>query len=623
MHRRHFLAGAGAAAGWAAIGAPLPSLAANPVERKLHGLSAFGELALPEDFAQFSYARPEAPQGGSFAFQPSNWAYNQNHQTFNTLNSFILKGAAPPRMELCFDTLMVRAWDEPDALYCSLARNVEISADRNSFTFELREEARFHDGTPVTAHDAAFSYMLLREEGHPRITAYLDELEEAVALDDATLQLRFSGKQSARAVLAMLPSVPVFSKAFHEQVPFADHVSEKPLGSGPWRVGEFEFGRFIEYERVRDHWGRDLGVFRGLDHFDRLRIDFFLDRQAGFEAFKKGETRWRQEFTSKTWATEYGFPAMERGEAVQMEFPGEQVASLQGWALNARRKRFANPLTRQAIGMVFDFEWTNRSLFYDAYERSHSLFGNSEFAAEGLPDAAELALIEPFRNTLPEAVFGEAVRQPVSDGSGRNRAAQREAIRLLEAAGWQRNGDGLVDADGERLTIEFLIRAPVFERILGPYTENLRRIGVDASIRLVDGSQFQARVESFDFDAVGLAFNYGATPGMETLMQFFHSTSAARQGSQNYPGIALEAADRLVEKCGEAESREELAVCLRALDRVLRAHHFWIPNWFSANHRVAMWDMFGWPEPKPDYAFPVERMWWQDPQKAERLGIAG
>jgi microcin C transport system substrate-binding protein len=619
--RREFVRGLGCGAALAGAGIALPSisLAGNPVAEKLFGLSSFGELKYTPQATHFDYAWPDAPKGGRFAFSPSYWYFNQNTQTFNTLNSFVLKGEAPPRMELCFDTLMTWAIDEPDTLYCALAKSVEISQDRNSYRFELRPEARFHDGSPVTAADVVFSYLTIKEKGHPQLSVDLVELVDVAEIDRLIVELRFSGMQSDRAILSVANSVPILSKPFYHKLGFENHVMEVPLGSGSWKVGKFSAGSFIEYDRVHDYWGKDLFFARGLDHFDTLRIDFFRERQAGFEAFKKGEVRWREEFTSKTWATEYNFPAVEEGKVIKVEISGETRPSLQGWAVNTRREKFNDARTREAIALAFDFNWTNKNLFYGAYERSHSMFEKSDYAASGLPTAGELALLEPLRSQLPESVFGEAVRQFDSDGSGKDRIALRRARELLGEAGWKHDGNGYVDGRGNNLEFEFLIGAQVFERILGPFVENLKSIGVPASIRLVDPSQFQARLEEFDFDIAGLAFSFGVIPTRESMKQFFQSDEADRTGSNNYPGIKLAALDQLIDKIDAVNSREELQTVMKAIDRVLRAHYFWIPNWFAPNHRIALWDMFDWKAEKPDYFFPVERLWWFNKEKAAAL----
>ena len=617
--RRDFLKLSMAAA--AASFAERVAFAAAPAEVPLHGLSAFGDIKYPPDFAQFDYANPEAPKGGTFNFQPGYWYYNQNVLTFNTLNCFVRTGDAPPRMEMCFDSLMVGAWDEPDSLYGLVAETVTIASDRNSFTFSLRPDAHFHDGSPLTAEDVAFSYNLLKEKGHPQLALALSEMTAAEAMDRHEFRLVFSGKQSERTVFTAV-QFPIFSKASLEGRSFDSSGLDPLLGAGPYKVGRFSPGRYIEYDRVEDYWARDLPVVRGLYHFDRIRIDFFRDRNAAFEAFKKGEALWREEFTSRVWATGYDFPALHEGKVVRREFPEERVADMQGWALNQRRARFRDARVREAISLCFDFEWTNRSFFYGLYERSLSPFQQSDFVAEGLPSPEELALLERFRGQIPDAAFGEAVVPPASDGSGRDRDLLGRARELFMEAGWRPKGRLLHNEAGEPFTLEYLVRDEVFVQVSTPFIENLRAIGVDASIRLIDASQYQLRLTSFDFDMVGLRFSIGATPTRDSLELVFHSRSAAVEGSRNLPGTADPAVDGLIEIAGRATSRGELIVALRALDRVLRARRDWIPNWHSPHHRVAYWDVFGFKEPKPDYFFPVEALWWYDEEKARAIGKA-
>ncbi len=623
LDRRRFNVLAGSALATSLL--PEITLASNRTGTPLHGLSAFGELKYPADYPHFDYVNPDAPKGGTFAFSVPNWLYNQNAQTFNTLNSFVLKGEAPPRLELCFDSLMTNyltmAIDEPDSVYGVVAKTVEISEDRNTYRFKLRPEAKFHDDQAITAEDVAYSYTLLKDKGHPDLALDLINMNEAVALDKGTVELRFNGKQSDRAILTTV-SYPVFSKAYYQANEFDKSTMDAPLSSGPYKVGKVSAGEFIEYQRVEDYWAKDLGFARGQFNFDRLRIEFYRDRQAAFEAFKKGKINWREEFTSKVWATEYNFPALEEGKVIKRHFSDELRPTLQGWAVNTRRKKFSDIKTRRAIGLCFDYEWTNAQLFYGAYTRSQSLFETSDFKAEGLPSPGELALLNPLRSKLPREVFGEAVQQPMTDGSGNARANLRKAARLLKKAGWQRQAQQLVDKDGKPFSLEFLIRSPTFERILGRFVSNLKAIGIDASIRLVDPAQYQARLEEFDFDITGIAFSLLATPTQDGMKQFFFSEFAERPGSKNYPGIKLAPIDRLLEEIGAAKSREDLVFAMRALDRVLRSHHFWIPNWYSANHRVAYWDMFGFNEPKPDYGFPVEQLWWYDEEKARAIGKA-
>ena len=619
--RRRFLILSGGIAASAAF--PALSRAENPSGVELHGLSAFGDLKYPRDFSHFDYASPEAPVGGTFNFQPGYWYYNQNVQTFNTLNSFVRRGDAPPRMELCFDGLMADCWDEPDAIYCHLAESVTISDDRNRFTFTLRPEARWHDGTQVTADDVVFSYMTLKEQGHPELLLPLGVLTDATADDDRTVTLHFDGTQSAQAILE-IAAFPILSKTWFDTRDFTASTLEPLLASGPYKVGRFSAGSYIEYERVPDYWANDLGTARGLDRFETIRIEFYQERQAAFEAFKKGAITWREEFTSITWATDYDFPALTEGKVVKRLFDREKRPSMQATAVNLRRARFRDRRVRDAISLCFDFEWTNKNLFYDAYEKSHSLFNGSPYETSGPPDDDELALIDKLSDEyeLPEEIREDAWREPASDGSGRDRSRLRGAIGLLTEAGWKNDGGLLRNAAGETLDFEILIRSSSFERIFNPWVETMRGIGINASVRLVDPAQYQARTAGFDFDAAVSAIGWTATPVSSSLENVFGSRAAKEEGSRNWTGTADPLIDALIAEVGAAETREQHRIAMRVLDRVLRLKRDWIPNWSSANHRVAYWDMFGFKEPKPDYFWPVERLWWIDGAKAEALGKA-
>ena len=343
-----------------------------------------------------------------------------------------------------------------------------------------------HDGSAVTAADVVWSALTIKETGHPQLSLDLVNLVEAVADGDHAVEFVFNGKQSDRAILSIAAGLPVLSKAYYTTVKFSDAAIDPPLGSGRYKVKRASIGQFIEYEKAPDYWARELSVMRGLDHFDVLRIDFFQERQAAFEAFKKGEILWRQEFTSKTWATEYNFPAVLDGRVLRLEIPEEKRPSLQAFALNTRRDKFAHPATRQAIATLFDFEWTNRNLFFNAYKRSNSLFARSEFVAEGKPDEAELKLLEPLRSKLPDTVFDTAVMQNVTDGTGKDRSIFRKADRLFAEASWKKKNGQLLDGQNRQLSIEVLIDSQVFERILSPYGENLRAMGIEVNLRLVD-----------------------------------------------------------------------------------------------------------------------------------------
>ncbi|KAA0972336.1 ABC transporter substrate-binding protein [Aureimonas fodinaquatilis] len=618
LNRRHFTSLLLGAAGAAAL--PGRLLANNQPMVPLHGLSAFGELKYQPDFQHFDYANVDAPAGGRMVLTVPNWLFNQAPDTFDTLNSFVLQGNAPPRIEKLYDTLMVSALDEPDSIYCALAESVSMAEDGNSFTFRIRPEAMFSNGEPVLAEDVAFSYRTLKEEGHPSLMMVLAELSGVEVTAEREVRLDFTGRQTVPAALGTMAGIPILPAAFFAGKEFTRTGMEPIPGSGNYRIGRFEPGRFIEYEKRDDYWGTNLPFARGLDHFQTLRIEFFRDRQTALQAFKKGEITCRQEFTTKAWATEYDIPAVRDGRILKREFPGEKRPKFQCWALNQRRARFADPRVRQAINLCFDFEWTNANLMYGLRTHSDSCFQGSEFVATGTPGPEELALLEPLRNDLPASVFETAWTQPVSDGSGFDRAMLRQANELLTAAGWTRQGGGLVNQNGELFTLEYMINDPEQQRVYGKMIENLKRLGINASFRLVDPAQYQDRQNRFDFDMMLVAFSLSATPTPDSLRMFFGSSMKDVQGGYNFPGMASPAIDTLIEQTGTVNSRDELVTVMRCIDRTLRARLDWVPNITSDVHHVAFWNMYGMADTKPDYGFPVESLWWYDEDKARNSG---
>lgn len=599
-----------------ATGAVLAALAvsgAATASERLHGLSIFGDLKYPQGFSHFDYVNPDAPKGGELSQVGPNVLFNQGFLTFDSLNSFILRGTAAQGMELTFDSLMVRAADEPDALYGLIAKSVSRSEDGNSIAFHLREEARFHDGTPLTAEDAAFSLRLLKEKGHPLISQNMREVKEIAAPDPHTLIIVFTGEQT-RDLPLFIAQLPIFSKAYYTAHEFDQTTLEPPLGSGPYKVKTVRPGRSITYERVKDYWAKDLNVNVGRWNFGEIRFEYFRDRTAQFEAFKAGAYLLREEFTAKYWATEYNFPAVENGRVKRVTLRDDTPSGAQGWFINLRREKFADPRLREALSYAFDFEWMNRNQFYGLYERTESFFEKSPMKAEGLPSAAELTLLEPFRESLPPEVFGPPVTPPVSDGSGRDRTMLRRAAELMNEAGWTVEDGKRVNEDGDVLSIEFVSDEPTWERIIAPYVATLRRLGVDANIRFIDSAQYQERLKSYDFDITVMRYSLLPTPGVE-LRSYWHSDFADQPGSRNLSGIANPAVDALIEKVIAAETREEQITAGRALDRVLRAGHYWVPQWYKALHHIAMWDRFGRPEEKPTYARGIISTWWSKDAK--------
>jgi microcin C transport system substrate-binding protein len=593
------------------------ALAQASADAERHGMSSFGDLKYPPDFKHFDFVDPNAPKGGTFSQIGPNTIFNQNQLTFNSLNSYILRGDAAQGMELTFASLMTRAGDEPDALYGLAARAVRISADGLTYRFALRPQARFHDGSRLTAHDVAFSLTVLKDKGHPIIVQLMRDFAGAEVVDDANVVLRFAPKR-ARDVPLFAASLPIFSRAYYSSRAFEESSLDIPLGSGPYRVGRFEPGRFIEYNRVPDWWGATLAVSRGRYNFDTLRYEYYRDRDVGFEGFTAKSYLFREEFTSRLWATRYNFPAIKDGRVKREVLPDDTPSGAQGWFINTRRPKFKHPKLREALIFAFDFEWTNKTIMYGSYDRTHSVFQNSEMMANGKPGTAELALLEPFRGKAPEEVFGEPFVPPVSDGSGQDRSLLRQGARLLQEAGYVIKNRRRVSPQGQPVTIEFLLDEPSFQAHHMPFIKNLATLGIEATIRIVDPVQMQQRRNEFDYDITIQRFSFSATPG-DSLRTYFTSQSAALKGSQNLAGIADPAIDAMIDRILAADSRTALVTACRALDRLIRAGRYWIPHWYKASHWIAYWDTFGRPPGKPRYARGVLDTWWHDRNKASKI----
>jgi microcin C transport system substrate-binding protein len=547
--------------------------------------------------------------------------FNQNFLTFNSLNSYILKGDAAQGMELTFASLMASAEDEPDGMYGLAARAVRISPDGLVYRFLMRPEARFHDGSRLTAQDAAFSLNILKDKGHPIITILTRDMLGAEAENDETLVVRFAEKR-ARDVPLFVAALPIFSRAYYATKSFDESTLDVPLGSGAYKVGRFEAGRFIEYERVKDWWGAGLPVSRGLNNFDIVRFEFYRDRDVAFEGFTAKSYLFREEFTSRIWATRYDFPAIRDGRVKREELPDQTPSGAQGWFINTRREKFKDRRLREALIYAFDFEWTNRNIMYGAYKRTVSLFQNSEMMAEGPPSAEEVALLEPFRGQLPDEVFGAPFMPPVTDGSGQDRNMLRKAAVLLQSAGIVRRDGKMVTPQGERITIEFLSDEQSFQPHHLPFIKNLATLGIDATLRLVDPVQYKARTDGFDFDIAINRLSFSSTPG-DGLRPYLTAQAAATKGSQNYAGIADPVIDALTDRIIAAATRPDLVMACKALDRVFRAGRYWIPQWYNPSHRVAYWDVFGHPAAKPRYARGIPETWWYDRDKAAKLERPG
>lgn len=567
-----------------------------------HALTLYGEAPkYPANFKHFDYVNPDAPKGGVLRLPGLNG--------FDSFNPFIPKGNAADRIGLIYDTLTYHSPDEPFTEYGLLAEKIEKAPDNSYVRFFLNPKARFHDGEPVTAEDVIFTFNALLEHGDPMYRHYYADVAEVVAESPRTV--RFSFKHAGNRELPLiLGQLQVLPKHWWEGRDFSRGGLEVPLGSGPYRIAGFSPSSSIRFERVKDWWAKDLPVARGMYNFDEIRIEYFRDMAVALEAFKAGQFDVNLEYSAKDWATGYNSPALRAGRFVQEAFPNRNPAGMQGFVFNLRKPMFQDPRVREAIALLFDFEWANRQLFYGAYKRTHSYFENSEMAATGLPSAAELKLLEPLRGKIPDRVFTEAFSPPVSDGTGIIRDQARKAYQLLTEAGYRIENDKMVDAQGNPLVFEFLNTQANLERVILPFKRNLAELGIELQIRRVDVSQYINRLRSRDFDMTSAIWPQSSSPGNEQR-EFWHSSSADNPGSRNLIGLRDPAIDQLVDGLIRADSRESLITHTRALDRVLLWGNYVAPNYYVDAYRVAYWKRFGHPQKTPLYDYGL-MTWWQE-----------
>ncbi|MBL8702812.1 MAG: ABC transporter substrate-binding protein [Alphaproteobacteria bacterium] len=575
---------------------------------KSHGIAMHGDLKYPADFRHFEYANPDAPKGGEVRFAAPG--------SFDSFNPYVLKGV-PIGVPGTIETLMVNSGDEPFSEYCLLCETIEVPADRSWIVFNLRPQARFQDGSPVTVDDVIWTFETLKTKGHPRYRAYYASVLKAEKLGERAVKFSFADGTN-RELPLITGQLPVMSKAWWATRDFEKQTLEAPLGSGPYKLDSFEQGRFVVVKLLPDYWGKDLPVRRGVNNFGAMRYDWYRDVTVMQEAFKSGEYHVRLENQALAWATRYESPAKERGLYRLEELPTRMVSGMQGFAMNMRREPFKDARVREALAYAFDFEWSNRTLFHGAYTRTRSYFDNSELSARGLPGKDELEILEPLRGQIPERVFTEEYNPPKTDGSGNIRDNLRVATRLLREAGWQVKDGKLVDGQGRQMKFEVLLNSgSAFERIVLPYVESLKRLGIDASARSVDTAQYQRRSEEFDFDMTVDVFGQSESPGNEQRDQWT-SQVADTQGSGNSTGLKSPAVDKLVELVIAAPDRASLVTRVRALDRVLQWSFLVVPNWHSRVARVASWDRFGRPAVLPRTGYDPS-VWWVDTAKDEAL----
>ncbi|MBN35903.1 MAG: hypothetical protein CMM46_14245 [Rhodospirillaceae bacterium] len=573
-----------------------------------HGISIFGDLKYATDFPHFDYVNPDAPKGGDVR----RWSFGG----FDSLNPFILKGTAAPGLGQVYDSLLAGSADEADSAYGLVAELIRMPEDRSWVAFKLRPEARFHDGEIMDVEDVIWTFETLTTEGHPYFAALFANVESVVDEGDRWVRFNFDSPGN-RELPLLVGSIDVLPKHWFEGRDFADTSLDVPLGSGPYRISDVDAGRSITYERVDDYWGADLPVNIGLYNFGTVRYDEYLDFDIALEAFKAHEYDYKSENNSKLWATAYTGPNFDDGLIIKEEVSHGRPTGMQAFVFNLRRPLFQDARVREALGYAFDFEWSNENLFYGQYARNTSYFSNSDLAATDAPSDAELALLEPYRDQLPEEVFGDVYTPPVTDASGNIRQHLREAKALLEEAGWTIQDGALTGPGGEVMEFEIILVQPAFERIVQPFARNLERLGAVVNIRIVDAAQYERRLETFDFDMTVRSWRSSETLGNEQR-DYWGSATADVEGSFNTGGIKNPVVDALIEEVIFAESRDEMTTAARALDRVLLWNHYVIPHWHIDYDRVAYWDKFGQPDLIPTNGI-VFSAWWVDPEKAAAL----
>jgi len=589
-----------------------------------HAFTVLGEPALPADFQSFPYVNPNAPKGGEVNLADIG--------TFDSFNPFILRGTPDQHgagawiilpggsgsgssVGHVWETLLTSSADEIATGYGHLAESIEVPNDKTWVVFNLRPEAKFSDGEPVTAEDVAWTFRTLLAQGRPAIRIQFADVKDVVVEGPRRVRFNFKTTQN-RELPLVVGGLPVLPKHFFDGRDFTKPLTDAPIGSGPYRVSSFELGRSVTFARDPNWWAADMPTGRGTNNFDRVRVEYFRDSTVAMEAFKAGKADVRSENVAKNWATAYDFPAVKNGLVLKRVYKHELPAGIQGYAMNTRRPVFADPRVRQAVTLVFDFEWTNKNLFYGAYTRNLSYFANTEMAATGLPSPDELKLLLPFHDSLPPALLSQPFTLPVTDGSGNNTEQLRDALKLLRDAGWEVKDRKLLDAKGQPAGFTILLEDPSLERIALPYVQNLRKLGFDVRVRTVDPAQFQHLTDDFDFDMMMMIYPGGDIPGSE-LRDYWSCAGAKSQGSFNVIGICDPAVDAMIEKVIAAQDRDTLRTAARALDRLLLWNWYMVPNWYTNDFHIAYWDRFGDPGIPIREGFNFDS-WWIDPQKAAR-----
>ncbi len=593
-----------------ALAVALPHASIAEEITKTWAMAEFGEPLYKDGIEHWPYANPDAPKGGTVVLG--------GYGSFDSLNTFILKGSFPRSIGLTLDSLMVNSADELSVVYGMIAETVEYPEDKSWAVFNLRPEARFSDGTPITAHDFVFSFDTINKHGRPLLKSFYGEIESVEALEDHKLKFSFTTKDSMKPLMAAAGMSATSAEYWKDKDISKTYLDPAPA-SGAYRIASIEPGRSITYERIEDYWAKDLNLSRGLNNYDTIRYDYYRDLEVMHEAFKSGAIDYREENSSKRWATGYKTDDVEKGDIILDTPADNKPQGIQAFMLNSRRSPFDDQRVRKAFNYLYDFETTRRTVLYDQYERVNSFFPNSDFGASGVPTAEEIAVLEPYRDQLAPEVFTDAYVSPVTDGSGNNRKQVREALKLFKEAGWTLS-EGKMMKDGKQMKVEVLLRDAGSQRVYALFVQGMKKVGIDAEFRVVDSSQYQVRTDDFDFDIVSVLFNFFPPPGPE-LRTYYGSEAADERGSGNYVGVKNPVVDALIEEVVVAPTLEDLKIKTRALDRVLLSLDHVVPQFYNANFRLAYWNRFGRPETMPKYGTLFLNAWWVDDELDNKLDL--
>ena len=568
-------------------------------ENKVHAISVFGDIKYDKNFIHFDYVNPNAPKGGKIKLAERG--------TFDSLNQFVLKGLPAIGLDYIYESLLKESLDEPLTAYGLLAERLNIAEDRSSATFYLRKNAKWHDNTPITSQDIVWTFNNLIKNGHPYYKSYYSDIIKAESIDAHKIKFYFSNKNN-RELPIIIGQMKILPKHFWEKNNFSSSGLTIPIGSGPYRIESVLPGKSITYVRVKDHWGESLPIYIGHNNFDIIQYDYYRDNNVMIEALKSKEYYFRHENISKEWATSYN-EVIKNKNFIKEEINHELPQGMQAFVYNTRKDIFKNISLRKALALAFDFEWTNKTLFYGQYIRSKSYFSNSDLASLGLPTGEELEILNSFKKDLPETLFTEEFDPGETDGSGNNRINLRKAIKILKSAKYKLIDNKLIDPDGNEIKFEILLLSPAFERIVAPFIKNLSKLGVNANIRIVDTSQYKNRLDNFDFDMVVMARGQSLTPGNEQK-NYWSSDSANISGSLNWIGIENPIVDKLINLIINSQDRSSLKAITKALDRVLLNQHYVIPHWHIKMWRLAYWDYIKRPKNIPKYNLGFPEIWW-------------